>query len=170
MKAGTALLISIRPNFAEQIFSGIKTVELRRVCPRVETGDLVIVYASGHEKSLVGAFQVAAVIKSTPTNIWKRFGSRTGLKKTDFESYYANVEIGYAIEISRTWRLRTPVKLAHLRRQPGGFCPPQGYRYLNLSEVFNLGGEAMMRTNRRRSYVRSVNARSKRRSERTPRK
>src|ERR1700674_964902 len=170
MKAGTALLISIRPNFAEQIFSGTKTVELRRVCPRVETGDLVIVYASGHEKSLVGAFQVSAVIKSTPTNIWKRFGPRTGLKRTDFESYYANVEIGYAIELSRTLRLLTPVKLADLRRQPGGFCPPQGYRYLNLSEVFNLGGEAMMRMNRRRSYVRPVNARSKRRSERTSRK
>lgn len=170
MKTGTALLISIRPHFAEQIFAGTKTVELRRVRPRVEAGDLVIVYASGNEKSLVGAFQIAAVIKATPTSIWKRFGPGTGLKKTDFESYYADIEIGYAIEISHTWRLRTPVKLTDLRRQPGGFNPPQGYRYLHLSEVFNLGGEAMMRMNRRRSYVHSAGARCECRSERTSRK
>ncbi len=170
MKDGTALLISIRPTFVERIFNGTKTVELRRVFPRVEAGDLVIVYASGNEKSLVGAFQIAAVIKSTPAKNWMRFGSGTGLKKKNFETYYGDVEIGYAIEISHTWRLLTPVKLTDLRRQPGGFHPPQGYRYLNLREVFNLGGEAMMRMNHRRRYARSAKSRLERRPERPSRK
>lgn len=150
MKAGTALLLSIRPRFAEQIFAGTKIVELRRVCPRVEPGDLVIVYSSGTQKALVGAFQIAQIFKSPPASIWKRFGSGTGLRKAEFESYYAGIETGFAIEISHTWRLVTPVNLADLRRQPGGFLPPQGYRYLNLSEVFNLGGAALMRMNSRK--------------------
>ena len=143
MKTGNALLLSIRPQFVKQIFEGTKIVELRRVCPRVEAGDLVVVYASGSEKSLVGAFQVAGVVKSTPGSIWRHYGARTGLKKTEFDSYYFGIENAYAIEISHTWRLQKPVKLADLRRQPGGFHPPQGYRYLKLGEVLNLGGNAL---------------------------
>jgi predicted transcriptional regulator len=144
MKSGTALLISIRPRFVDQIFAGTKTVELRRVRPRVESGDLVIVYASGHEKALVGAFQIAAVIEATPANIWTRFGAATGLSKTEFDTYFAGVNIGYAIKVSHTWRLLNPVRLETLRRRHGGFHPPQGYRYLDLGEVFTLGGESLM--------------------------
>ena len=143
MKNGNALLLSIRPQFVKQIFEGTKIVELRRVRPRVGAGDLVIVYASGSEKALVGAFQVAGVVKSTPGSIWRRFGAGTGLKKTEFESYYFGIETAYAIEISYTWQLQKPVKLADLRRQPGGFHPPQSYRYLKLGEVLNLGGNAL---------------------------
>jgi predicted transcriptional regulator len=143
-EAGTALLVSIRPRFVEQIFAGTKTAELRRVRPRVTAGDLVIVYASGHEKALVGAFQVADVIEATPADIWARSGASTGLKRTEFDAYYSGVSIGYAINISRTWRLSTPVRLETLRRRQGGFHPPQGYRYLDLGEVFSMGGEALL--------------------------
>ena len=144
MESGTALLVSIRPRFVDQIFAGTKTVELRRVRPRVEAADLVIVYASGHEKALVGAFQVAAVIEAIPADIWTRFGPATGLSKTEFDTYFAGVTIGYAIKVSHAWRLLTPVRLETLRSRHGGFHPPQGYRYLDLGEVFTMGGEALM--------------------------
>src|SRR5438552_3893096 len=40
----SALLLSIRPKHAEKIFDGIKTVELRRIRPRLQRGDLVLVF------------------------------------------------------------------------------------------------------------------------------
>ena len=95
MKAGTALLISIRPNFAEQISLAPKQLNWDAFAPAWRQGGFGDRICVRPRKSLVGAFQIAAVIKSTPTNIWKRFGPRTGLKRTDFEA--ANVEIGYAI-------------------------------------------------------------------------
>jgi len=71
MATGTALLISIRPKYATQIFAGTKKVELRRIRPRVRLGDLVIVYESGARKSLIGAFQVAGMKELSPKGIWK---------------------------------------------------------------------------------------------------
>ena len=144
MKPGKALLVSIRPRFVEQIFAGTKTVELRRVRPRVEAGALVIMYASGTQKALVGAFQIAEVIAASPSAIWQRFGCRTGLNKAEFESYFTDLETGFAIEVAHTWQLPEPVHLSALRRQCGGFHAPQGYRYLDLREVLSMGGEALL--------------------------
>ena len=144
MKSGIALLVSIRPRFVEQIFAGTKTVELRRIRPRVQAGDLVVVYASGTQKALVGAFQIAKLHATSPTSIWRKFAPQTGLTKDEFDSYFTGLEIGFAIEIERTWRLAVPVNLATLRRQRGGFHAPQSYRYLDLGEVLSLGGEALL--------------------------
>jgi len=58
MKTNHAFLISIRPRFAEMIFSGSKTVELRRVCPKVSVGDLALVYVSSPAMELRGSFEV----------------------------------------------------------------------------------------------------------------
>lgn len=144
MESGTALLISVRPRFVEQIFAGTKTVELRRIRPRVKAGDLVIVYASGSQKAIVGAFLIADVLVASPSSIWKRFASNTGLTKSEFETYFSGLETGFAIDIARTWQLASPVNLETLRRQRGGFHAPQGYRYLDLGQVLTIGGEALL--------------------------
>jgi predicted transcriptional regulator len=154
MKPGKALLVSIRPRFVEQIFAGTKTVELRRVRPRVEAGALVIMYASGTQKALVGAFQIAEVIAASPPAIWHRFGSKTGLSKAELESYFTDLDTGFAIEVAHTWQLPEPVHLSALRRQCGGFHAPQGYRYLDMGEVLSMGGEALLGGRHQRKVLR----------------
>ena len=144
MEPGTALLVSIRPKFVEQIFAGVKTVELRRIRPRVKAGDLVIIYASGSQKALVGAFQIADVLAASPATIWRRYSSKTGLTKHEFDCYYTGLKTGFAIQVAQTWKLASPVQLATLRNLLGGFHPPQSYRYLALAEVLSMGGEALL--------------------------
>lgn len=58
---GDVLLISIRPVYANKIFDGSKTVELRRVRPRLETGSVVLVYVSNPVQALMGMFQVSTL-------------------------------------------------------------------------------------------------------------
>jgi len=144
MESGTALLLSIRPRFVEQIFLGTKTVELRRIRPRVTANDLVVIYASGNQKALVGAFLVAEVHSKPPKNLWKRFGANTGLTKAEFDNYFKGADIGFAIEVARSWRLSEPVALSTLRSQSSGFHPPQSYRYLDFADVFSMGGNALL--------------------------
>ena len=127
--ANDALLISICPRFADMIFAGTKTVELRRQRPRVGKGDLVFVYVSSPVKALEGAFEVADVVSGSPNCIWRQLGSQTGLSRQEFDTYYGPRQIAFAIRIIRCWRLPSPVRLATLRKQRLGFHPPQGYHY-----------------------------------------
>jgi predicted transcriptional regulator len=141
MATNHALLLSIRPRFVDAIFAGTKTVELRRVKPRVQTGDLVVVYASGAVKGIVGAFEVAGVTAATPSSIWKKYNGDSGLSKNEFDSYFASATVGYAIRIGRFWKLLDPVPLKTLRTRSAGFRPPQSYHYWNLDELLRVGGK-----------------------------
>lgn len=142
MTTNHALLLSIRPHFVDLIFAGTKTVELRRVKPRVKAGDLVVVYASGATKGMVGAFEVAGVIAAAPSSIWRKFNGGSGLTKQEFDTYFVGASVGYAIRIGKRWKIQVPVSLNTLRKRRAGFRPPQSYHYWKLDELLKIGGEA----------------------------
>jgi predicted transcriptional regulator len=143
MTTNHALLLSIRPRFAISIFSGCKTVEFRRVKPRIQAGDLVVVYASGSIKGIIGAFEVAGVTAAVPNAIWQKYDGVSGLTKKEFDDYFDGANVGYAIRIRKYWRLPEPIPLNTLRQRYAGFRPPQSYHYWNLNELVIVGGDAL---------------------------
>jgi predicted transcriptional regulator len=153
MLTNRALLLSIRPRFVDLIFSGTKTVELRRVKPRVQAGDLVVIYASGATKGMVGAFEVQGVMAAAPNSIWRKHNGGSGLTKREFDSYFFKVSVGYAIQIGRVWRIQRPVPLRTLRKRRVGFRPPQGYHYWNLDDLLQIGGSALSSRIRNRTAL-----------------
>lgn len=143
MPTNHALLLSIRPRFVDLIFSGKKKVELRRVRPRVQAGDLVVIYASGTTKGMVGAFEVKGVTAAAPSSIWRKHNGGSGLTKKEFDSYFSSVSIGYAIQIGKVWKIQEPIPLNTLRERSAGFRPPQGYHYWKLDDLLQVGGTAL---------------------------
>jgi predicted transcriptional regulator len=83
----STLLLSVRPEYAEKIFEGIKTVELRRTRPRLCEGDVVIVYASSPTKALIGAFEVEKVIQKPLKDLWHEVQKKAGISYDDSYSY-----------------------------------------------------------------------------------
>jgi len=135
----TALLLSIKPPYADAIFSGTKMIELRRVRPRVGAGDLVMVYVSSPRCSLEGAFEVEEVIEASPASLWKKFSNETGLSRAEFDAYYSGREVGYGIRIRKAWKL-APVSLERLRASK--LRPPQSYQYVRKDHpVFTKAGK-----------------------------
>lgn len=55
-------LMSIRPEYAEKVFSGDKQIELRRQRPQLEAGDIVVVYVTSPLCEVAGAFSVAGIV------------------------------------------------------------------------------------------------------------
>ena len=125
-----SLLLSIRPEYAESIFGGIKRVELRRLRPKVSRGDWVLVYVSSPTKALVGTFEVEGVIEERPHVLWTIVGEDAGLSRKRFKQYFAGADFGYAIKVGRIRLFRKAHSLAQLRARIPGFHPPQSYRYL----------------------------------------
>jgi predicted transcriptional regulator len=129
-----AFVISIRPRFAEMIFARSKLVELRRVCPKVSSGDLALVYVSSPAKELHGSFEVGKVLTASPSALWKKVGKKSGVSRAEFFAYFKGKKQAHALVIKRAWRLPIPVCLNTLRETKGGFRPPQNFHYLNRNE------------------------------------
>ncbi len=125
-----SVLLSIRPEYARKIFDGTKTVELRRTCPRVKKGDLILIYVSSPMKALAGFFRVSQIMKETPERLWLLIGADAGISKSEFDNYYSGASIGFGIHIDRVRRLKNPVSLEWLKAKWPGFLPPQSYRYI----------------------------------------
>lgn len=131
----TILVLSIRENHAQDILEGRKKVELRRVRPKLENGDIVLIYAPRPVMALVGGFVVKEVIVAQPGQLWRQVGSVSGLTKHQFTHYYSGASVAFGICIDTTWRLDKPVSLAVLRRCWFPFTPPQCFRYLGAKEM-----------------------------------
>ena len=119
------LLISLEERHALNIFAGTKRVELRRREMNVEPGATVWIYV----KLPVGCVTGYAVVDKThtmsPTQLWRRFGSWSGLERAEFFNYFVGVSKAFALELRDTHVLPNPIPLATLRKASNGFQPPQ---------------------------------------------
>ena len=135
MPDARALLVSVKPVYADLLLSGEKTVELRRVRPNVEPGCLVLLYASSPQMAMVATAHVATVDTDDVNAIWTRYGEATGLDRLTYDHYFAGCPLAVAISLADVQALRRGVPLAELRRRISGFRPPQSFRYLPQAEA-----------------------------------
>lgn len=131
--AGKTLLLSVRPKHARRILEGTKTIELRRICPRVGRGDLVLVYATSPVRAVVGSFRIDSVICESPEDLWARTGSDAGVTQEQFAEYFDGASLAVGIVISDPHPFSLPITLPYLRTFWPGFHPPRSYRYLGHS-------------------------------------
>ena len=136
---GGALVLSIRSPHAESILAGKKTVELRRVKPRLSDGDWVLVYVPTPRKELIGAFEVEGVLEGAPALLWEAVNAGAAVPRETFDEYYAGAVVAYGILIRRAVRFAQTLPLSSLRTRLPGFRAPQSYRYLDRSEVREIG-------------------------------
>ncbi len=134
----TAILLSIAPTYAERILSGAKSVELRRIRPRISKGDLMLVYVSAPKKELRAVAIVEGVLAKEPGQLWTAIKQRTGMTTTEFSEYFAGASIGYAIMFHSVHELESPVSLSNLRFLWPGFHPPRSHRYFSQKDVEKL--------------------------------
>lgn len=119
------ILISLAPRHAKNIFDGIKHIELRRRPMNVEPGTIAWIYVTLPVGSLVGMVKIAAVHKSSPSALWRRFGSVSGLAKSEFFAYLDGLETGVVLVLKDAKILHKPLSLQDLRGIAEGFNPPQ---------------------------------------------
>jgi predicted transcriptional regulator len=121
----TDVLMSIRPVYADAIFAGTKTVELRRRRPSFSEGSQVLVYSSAPHRRLQGTFEVGGVLAEEPNALWRRVSKQAGIDKETFDAYFAGCSAAYAIEIKNPKRIE-PTRLS--------IRPPQSYLFLRPRE------------------------------------
>lgn len=119
------LLISLEERHALNIFAGTKRVELRRREMRVEPGATVWIYVKVPIGCVTGYATVDNTHTTSPTQLWRRFGSCSGLERVEFFRYFEGVDKAFALELRDAHVLSVPISLADLRKASSGFQPPQ---------------------------------------------
>ena len=139
-----ALLLSLKPIYAELVFKGLKVAELRRRIPCMENRD-VFIYVSSPARQLRGGFRVGHVWKGSPEEVWNEVSDLAGVDKQEFDAYYTGSSIAYALRIEDVWEHDEPIDLDVLRDRFPRFVAPQSWRYVRSEEY------AYLKTMRRRA-------------------
>lgn len=92
------VILSIKPEFVEKIFSGEKKYEYRKILFKQQV-DTVYIYASRPISKIVGEFKIESILCDTPANIWKLTESQSGVTKEFFDKYYEGKDKAVALKI-----------------------------------------------------------------------
>jgi predicted transcriptional regulator len=128
-----AVFISVKPEFVEKIFSGLKTIELRKSSPKISTGDLVIIYSTSPVMEIVGTCRVKEIISTTPLKLWNQYSDKMGIDKKRYLEYYEGKDVAIGIGLKDKRKFSTPVPLEKFRKKFENFHPPQTFRYIDQS-------------------------------------
>jgi predicted transcriptional regulator len=133
---GKVLVVSVKPEFAEKIFTGEKSIELRKSTPNVSPGDIVVVYCTSPVKAVVGICQVKEIIKLKPSAMWRIHNCVLGIDKKRYEEYYNDAAVAVGIVLKSVSKLDQNISLIDIRKMFPLFQPPQTFRYLSKSTLF----------------------------------
>jgi predicted transcriptional regulator len=132
---GSAILLSVKPKFANLIVEGSKLVELRRTIPAQNLVTIAI-YSSSPVQMIVALADVKEIIEASPTKLWDiSKGNGGGLTKAELFAYFDSKKTGFAIMLENIRVYDEPVKPTKVFKP---FSAPQSFRYLTLKELKKL--------------------------------
>ena len=117
------ILMSIKTEYANKIFDGIKLYELRKK-PLKENVDTIVFYSSGKTKKIIGEFKIEKIIKDSPDKIWDLGEEVLGIDKKSFYEYFKHSKYAYAIKIKDVIKYDIPKDLRDfgINKAPQSFC------------------------------------------------
>jgi predicted transcriptional regulator len=124
-------LLSIRPQYAEAIFDGRKSVEFRRSRFAADVS-VVVVYATQPVGKVIGWFEVDEIVEDTPRSLWRQFSSRGAIDRRAYLEYFRDAKRAFGITVRRAVLLAPPRLLSDLRED---LRPPQSFQYLSAVDA-----------------------------------
>lgn len=119
------VVLSIKPEFAGKIFDGSKKFEFRKAIFKKEKIKTVIVYASSPIQKVIGEFEIEKIINHDINTLWNITQDFSGISEQYFYKYFFNKEHGFAIQIKKAKKYKTPKCL----RTDFNLLPPQSFAY-----------------------------------------
>lgn len=124
------VLLSIKPEYANKIFSGEKKFEYRKAIFLNKSVKSIVVYSTMPVGKIIGEFTVDGVISDQPETVWNETKNHAGINKSFFNAYFDGRDKAYAIKISNPQLYKEPIDP---KKNNSSFVPPQSFRYINES-------------------------------------
>lgn len=132
-----AILLSVRPRFAQSILAGTKTAEVRRTRPDIKPGTPVIIYATKPIGAVVGTASVESICDGSPDLLWGEHHDQLDLTKHEFDEYLHESGTAYVLVLNNVCKLTEQLTLGDMR-ESANFRPPQSYGYVDRRALGSL--------------------------------
>jgi predicted transcriptional regulator len=132
-----AMLLSVRPQYAEAILAGTKRAEVRRQRPSATPGTPVIIYATKPRAAVIGTAHIDQVCDGTPAVLWDEYQHLMGITRREYDHYLHGASVACLLLLGDARHLTHPLTLDDLR-ETADFQPPRSYRYVNHSALRTL--------------------------------
>lgn len=119
------ILLSIRKQYCEQIFSGVKKYEFRKKAP-VSNIDKILVYESHGCGKIVGEIIIEDILYGSVNEIWELTNKDAGIDSESFSKYYEGHSHAIAYKISDFTKYENPITLSSF----GISSAPQNYMWV----------------------------------------
>ena len=128
LKRGSLMraLLSIKPEYAEKILSGVKKYEFRKAIFKKDV-DTVVIYATKPVGKIIGEFKVKDILRDQPGRLWDKTKEYSGISQSFFDQYFNGRNQAFAIQIKNPFRYNEPYDLKKLL--PKGIAP-QSFCYI----------------------------------------
>lgn len=119
------ILLSINPEHVENIMSGTKRYEFRKIQCK-EKVDKIIIYSTSPVMKVVGEADVMDIIINEPEKVWKTTADYSGITKGFFDEYYRNRDMAVAYKLGNVKKYKKPKELSYY----GVKSAPQSFVYV----------------------------------------
>lgn len=126
-------LLSIKPEFVNEILSGKKKYEYRKKIFKQDI-DAIVIYASMPMGKIIGEFTIDGIINDNPMTVWKETKEYAGISLENYKKYFKGKREAYAICIKDLKIYEEPIDPY---KQFPGFVPPQSYKYIKNKDILN---------------------------------
>lgn len=121
------ILISIKPEYVNEILSGRKKYEYRKVKAKKDNVDKMIIYATAPIMKVVAEIEILKILEDSPDLIWENTKEYSGINKSFYDKYYENRNIAIAYQLGKVEKYNKPKELSDL----GISYSPQSFIYID---------------------------------------
>lgn len=120
------VLMSIKPEYVDEILSGRKKYEYRKIKAKRPNIDKIIIYCTAPVMKVVAEIEVLEIIENNPETLWKKTKNYAGISKKKYDEYFENKDIAFAYKLGNIIRYDQPKKLKEI----GVNYTPQSFTYI----------------------------------------
>lgn len=120
------MLLSINPEHVENILSGTKRYEFRKVRCRFDVNKMLI-YSTAPVMMVVGEAEIVSIIEDEPEIVWELTSDYSGIAKKFFDHYYKDKDKAVAYKLGKVEKYPEPLRLSDF----GITFAPQSFVYVS---------------------------------------
>ena len=121
------MLISIKPEYVENIFNGSKKYEYRKIRCKQDI-DKIIIYSTYPIMKVVGEAKVEKILEDSPDHIWEKTKKYSGIDLNFYQKYFKDRSKAIAYKLTNIKKYDSPKELSSY----GIKAAPQSFVYIQI--------------------------------------